>query len=275
MSATQAEIPEELRSAPEGVVYSCSGERYLAEALESARSSLRQNPLPHLMFTSVDAEAVDGLSLVRFEPSANPYVDKITNMRRSPFARTIYLDSDTFVIQPITQVLQLLDRCELAAAHDPSHRGLPDPQVPDAFYELNTGVLAWRASDRMDAFMRAWEQTYVAWLREEPFFHAGMASRRADQPAFRRCVWEHDLRLCVLGPEYNMRLGEPTTIVEPVRVIHGRHGVYRDYEAIAARVNERSGPRSWPRPIPFRAKVVGRTRKTTRAVRRRLRLEST
>jgi hypothetical protein len=244
----------------DGIVYSCSGEDYLAEALRSARSSMRHNKLPHVLFATADAETEEGLEIVRFEPSANPYADKIANMRRSPFRRTIYLDTDTYVVDEIAHLLALLDRYDVAAAFAPGYRGLPDPQVPAAFYELNTGVVAWRASERMSQFMRAWQETYLAWLDDEPFAGAGQASPRrlarsratgrttslgggADQPAFRRCAWQHDVRLLVLAPEYNLRLGEPATVVERVRVIHGRS---EDFPALAARINATHGPRTWP-----------------------------
>jgi hypothetical protein len=247
-------------AAAEGIIYSCSGESYIAEALRSARSSLEHNALPHLLFASADVERAEGLSVTRFEPSANPYVDKIANIRRSPFARTIYLDSDTYVVDEIAHVLRLLDHYDIAVAYAPAYRGLPDPEVPRAFYEFNTGVLAWRASDRVSAFMRSWEETYVAWLQEEPFSGAGNASRsrRADQPAFRRCAWQHGLRLFVLAPEYNFRLGYPTTVVERVRVIHGEHA---DHADLARRINDRQLPRAWPPSLPLSAKVMRRLRK--------------
>lgn len=247
-------------AAPEGVIYSCTGETYVAEALRSARSSLRHNAVPHLLFASAAVERVEGLSVARFEPSGNPYVDKIANMRRSPFERTLYLDTDTFVADEIAHVLRVLDHYDLAVAFAPAYRGLADPQVPQAFYEFNTGVLAWRASERVSAFLRSWEETYVAWLADEPFAGAGKASRsrRADQPAFRRCAWQHGLRLFVLAPEYNLRLGFPTTVVERVRVIHGEHP---DYEALAAQLNSRRLPRTWPPELPLRAKIMRRLRK--------------
>jgi hypothetical protein len=276
-----------LDRAPEGVVYSCAGETYVAEALASARPLMRHNRVPHLLFASSDsasvAEALAAreplLSVARFEPSANPYVDKIANIRRSPFARTIYLDTDTFVVEEIVHVLALLDRYDAAAALAPGYRGLEDPELPEAFYELNTGVLAWRASERTDAFLRAWQETYETWLTEEPFAGAGKADHEriarsraagharslggaADQPAFRHCAWEHELRLYVLAPEYNLRLGEPAAIVRRVRVIHGRH---RDVEGLAARINARSGPRLWPPRRPsFAARALSRARRSAR-----------
>jgi hypothetical protein len=255
-------IPQEPAggSAAEGIIYSCSGDSYIAEALRSARSSLRHNALPHLLFASADIEHAEALSVTRFAPSSNPYIDKIANIRRSPFARTIYLDSDTYVVDEIAHVLRVLDHYDVAVAYAPAYRGLADPEVPTAFYEFNTGVLAWRASDRVSAFMRSWEETYVAWLHDEPFIGAGNASRsrRADQPAFRRCAWQHGLRVFVLAPEYNFRLGYPTTVVERVRVIHGEH---IDHAALARRINAKQLPRAWPPPLPVSAKVTRRLRK--------------
>jgi hypothetical protein len=261
--ATDKDQPTEqsVPRAPEGVIYSGTGEFYIAEAVRSARSSLRHNDLPHVLFASVDVPGAEGLTAVRFEPSGNPYVDKIANMRRSPFERTIYLDSDTFVVDEIAHVLGLLEHYDMAVAFAPAYRGLDDPAVPKAFYEFNTGVLAWRASDRMESFMRSWQETYLAWLEgDEPFPGAGKASRsrRADQPAFRRCAWEHGLKVFVLGPEYNFRLGFPALVVDRVRVIHGDHP---DHEQLAARLNETRRPRTWPPPLPLGAKVTRRLRR--------------
>jgi hypothetical protein len=263
-SAQQTGTPSHA-AAPAGVVYSCSGDFYVAEALRSARSSLRYNRLPHLVFSSVDADEPENVSISRFEPSQNPFADKIANMRRSPFERTIYLDSDTYVVDQITDVLRLLDRYDMAIAFAP-YRPLEDPEVPPPFYEFNTGVIAWRASDRMAAFMLSWEQTYLAWLTSEPFPGAGAATRggRADQPAFRRCAWQHDVQLFVLAPEYNFRIDYPTAVRERVRVVHGRHD---DYESLVARVNYKRGARTWPQPRSLRGLLAERARRVTGAPR--------
>lgn len=245
-----------------GIVYSGAGAFYIAEAIRSAQSSLRHNALPHVVFASEQADGGEGVSVVRFEPSGNPYRDKIANMRRSPFERTIYLDSDTFVVDEIEGLIDLLDGYDMAVAFAPGYRGLDDPEVPRAFYEFNTGVLAWRSSERTDAFLRDWEETYLAWLQEEAFPGARKASRgrRADQPAFRRCAWKHDVSVFALGPEYNFRLGFPAVAVGKVRVIHGDH---EDHEQLAGRLNATETARFWPPPPPLSlgAKVLRRLRR--------------
>ncbi len=246
---------------PAGVVLSGSGTFYIAEAVAAARSSLRHNRVPHLLFASEATETPDGLSVQTFEPSGNPYADKIANMGRSPFERSIYLDSDTYVVDEIVHVLDVLDHYDLAVAFAPGYRGLDDPAVPSAFYEFNTGVLAWRASAATAAFMQAWEETYRSWLEHDEFPGAQRASRgrRADQPAFRRCAWEHGLRVFVLGPEYNFRLGFPASAIGRVRVIHGES---EDHPALAARLNASELARTWPPPPTLRERLRGRLRRT-------------
>ena len=218
-------------SEPAGVVYSAIGEFYIGEAVRSAESSLRHNHIPHVLFADGEpATPLSGLTVLPFTSSGNPYADKIANMRRSPFERTLYLDSDTYVVDEIVHVLELLEHYDLAAAFASGYRGLADPGVPKSFHEFNTGVLAWRRSSRTEEFMAAWQATYETWLREEPFPGARMASRtrRADQPAFRHCAWEHALSVFVLTPEYNFRPDFPEKIVDRVRVIHGEHPAIGD-----------------------------------------------
>jgi hypothetical protein len=252
-------------------MYSAVGRQYIDEAIESARSSLRHNALPHLLFSSEEvpaSEIPEGLSVARFEPiSTYPWVDRIANMRRSPFERTIYLDTDTYIVEEIGHVMDLFDHYDLAAAFSPGHRGLNDPEVPLAFCEYNCGVIAWRSTEPVADFMRDWEETHVAWLEEDVL--EGLPGNRehpsrsypGDQPAFRRCSWQHGMHVCVLPHEYNLRLGFTTTVVGKVRVIHGR---FPDYERLAAQINRKLTPRTFPTPRPvrrLRRKVVARLRR--------------
>jgi hypothetical protein len=222
----------------DGILYSATGERYLAEALVSARSSMRFNRVPHVIFTDREIGGLGPdeeklLSVETYEPGDNPFAEKIRNMIRTPFERSIFLDSDTYVVGDITHVLELLDKFDLAAAFAPGYRRMRDPEVPAAFYEFNTGVIAWRTNARTAAFLEDWRDTYDRLNEERPFAPMLHASGY-EQPAFRRCAWRHDVRVCVLGPEYNYRPKKPGTLVGRVLVIHGRS---IDHEAVAAFLN--------------------------------------
>ena len=80
-------------------MYSAFGERYIAEAVRAARSSMAHNDVPHVIFSA--GEVLDRRPTSRSYPSTGldaPFVDRIANMRRSPFERTIYLDTDSLVV---------------------------------------------------------------------------------------------------------------------------------------------------------------------------------
>ena len=244
-------------AAPAGIMYSAFGEKYIAEAVRAARSSLRHNDVPHVIYAAGEVhDPPPGVAVVRFEQISDaPFVDRIANMRRSPFERTIYLDTDTYVVEEIVHVLELLDNYDLAVAQAPAYRGLDDPEVPAAFPEFNCGVVAWRASERVNEFLRSWEETYRAWLVKDVLIgrHGGDHPSRTvigDQPAFRRCAWQHEMRVATLPPEYNLRIGVPATVIGRVRVLHGHTD---SYEQFAAQYNRRLGPRSYPRPQPLRS----------------------
>ena len=51
------------------------------------------------------------------------------------------------------------------------------------------------------------------------------------------------MRVATLPPEYNLRLGIQTTVVDRVRLIHGHSD---KYETLADRFNHRSGSSTFP-----------------------------
>lgn len=224
-----------------GIILSASGERYVEAAARTAQRSAKHNGVPHAVFCSHPG-TMHGIDAVSFAPSGNPHLDKISNMLASPFEETIYIDVDCQIVEPITELFDLLEGYELAAAHAPGYRGIADPEVPTAFYEINTGVVAYRRSDRVSALLANWRDTYRAWLAEPPFPGADGRQVGQDQPAFRRCLWKSRLPIYVLGPEYNWRFFKPSFLCGKAKVIHG---FVTDPDLVAARIN----------PPPLRARV--------------------
>ena len=75
--------------------------------------------------------------------------------------------------------------------------------VPDAFPELNAGVLLLRKSDEMSRVLAQWLTLY-----EQELSMSGLASLQngkgpVGQPFLRKVLYESALRLTVLTPEYN------------------------------------------------------------------------
>ncbi|MFQ8432110.1 putative nucleotide-diphospho-sugar transferase [Amaricoccus sp. W119] len=180
-----------------GVVYVATGAAHIEAARASAASVRRTNPKLGLAIFADSADVGPEFDIV--EPVAGAHVrSKIDYLPRTPFAETLYLDTDTRVLGDLGELFRLLDRFPVAAAHrvrDTERVLNPreyDP-VPSSFPEHNGGVLLYRSSPEVLAFFTAWRDEY---------HRAGFV---ADQISFRRVLWATDLRVAVLPPRFNTR----------------------------------------------------------------------
>jgi hypothetical protein len=182
-----------------GVIYVATGADYRDLATASARTLRAVEPdLPVDLFTdapeAVEPGLFDAVHLI-----ANPHDrSKLDCLTLSRFARTLFLDCDTLVVNPLGDLWDILDRFDLALAHDVRRRtelirAGHAVTTPYAFPQLNSGVMLYRRSPAMDAFFAEWVRRYV---------EAGLYR---DQPVLKDLLWESDLRFYVLPPEFNLR----------------------------------------------------------------------
>lgn len=180
-----------------GVLYVARGAGYLDLAMASAESLRRYAPdLPIDLFTDQPAPC-GPFDRVRPIPDSGTR-DKIACMAETRFARTLFLDCDTLVLNPLGDLFELLERFDLAVCHDvrrtgPLIRQGWRVQTPYAFPQMNTGVMLYRRSPAMLAFLADWAAAYA---------EAGIGR---DQPTFRDLLWMSDLRFYVLPEEFNLR----------------------------------------------------------------------
>jgi len=227
-----------------GIVYSATGERFVGEAINSAKSSLRFNKVPHFIFCDVEpGEPIEGVTFSRFAPCGNPLLDRIRNICQAPFKRVIYLDTDTYVIDNIEELFDLLERFDVAVAHAPGYVKCDDNGQSEAFNDFNAGVIVFRKSPGVHALLAHWRDIYESWTKTPPFNLQG----KEDQPALRRALWESSVSLYVLGPEYNYRSVFPGRLIGRAKIIHGRS---TNYEKLAAYVNAVIEPRVFKRFPP-------------------------
>jgi len=185
-----------------GVVYIATGAASVEAAQASAQSIRRANPeLSLALFTDANGLAdprtrstFDGISRI-----ANPHRrSKVDHLAATPFERTLYLDADTRVYAALAPVFALLDRFDvaLAHAHARERESTNEPwrkEIPASFPQFNGGVILYRSSAPVLALLESWR---------EAFHTAGF---RKDQVTLRELLWESDLRIATLPPEYNVR----------------------------------------------------------------------
>lgn len=196
-----------------GSLYVATGERFVRRAERSAQSLRQVLPGVPIALAS-DREKPGAFDLGLRVPAGDGYRAKILAMRETPFERTLFLDADTYVVGDLACVFELLEHFDMALAHAPVHVTLPLDDVPDAYPEFNTGVIAFRRSPSVRAVLDEWLLEYD---RLQPFDPPSK-----DQPSFRRVSFRaRGLRVATLTPEFNLRFAMTGAINQRVRILHG------------------------------------------------------
>jgi len=219
-----------MSSPSRGIIYIVTGQSFVDEACVSAASVKRCMPdIPITVFTDVAQSSSVFDEVVLIESPTHGPEDKILSIAKSPYRETLFLDSDTYMVDDSRELFSLLGRFDLAAAHAPYRAQYRAGDVPDCYPEFNTGVMLFRKSDQTGLLFERWGQIYREdRLRPPDWLFPGAASwyRHAipNQPSFRRALYESALRVATLPPEYNCRLVFPGFVHTRVKIIHGRAG---------------------------------------------------
>jgi hypothetical protein len=189
-----------------GILYIASGEKYIQAAIQSAKSVLKHSPdLSTHLFADWDNYNF------HFDKSSYPFtsVDKVDNPHRrskvdylplTPYDQTLYLDTDTTLNADIRDMFRVLERFDIALTHAMKRNidyRLTEWRIklPQAFPQYNGGVLLYRKTPEVIAFLEEWRDQY----------HANIKQFQQDQRTLRELLWLSDLRLATLPPEYNVR----------------------------------------------------------------------
>ena len=179
-----------------GVIFAATGKDYTELAARAAQSV--KDSCPGLEVDLFTDQRADMPVFDRIHQLEDPWRrSKIDAMMHSRFDKTLYLDADVFVIADIRDVFEVLDRFDMAIAHDPIRNGKRcqtfwRKQIPNAFPQFNSGVIALRRNPKVVAELQSWS----AAVRENDF--------ERDQPVLRELIWDSDLRVATLPQEYNL-----------------------------------------------------------------------
>lgn len=179
-----------------GVIFATTGKDYTELAARAAQSV--KDSCPGLEVDLFTDQQVDIPVFDRIHQLEDPWHrSKMDAMIASRFDKTLYLDADLCVIADIRDVFEVLDRFDMAMAHDPIRNGVRCHTfwrkiLPNAFPQFNGGVVAFRQNPKVMDLLKNWS----AAVRENNF--------NRDQPVLRELVWDSDLRITTLPLEYNL-----------------------------------------------------------------------
>jgi hypothetical protein len=208
-----------------GVLFVVTGAHYTAAAEQAARSVAQTNPWLRIGIFS-DQEVTDPVFNFVGKIQGEDSRRKHEYVGRSPFSNTLYLDSDVRVVDDLSDLFRLLERYEIAGAHV-RYRSISKRlrknklDLPQAFPQINCGVLLYRKCERVDTLFQSWTDIY----REGGFTR--------DQIPFREALWQSEVKFYAFGPEYNMRnipfwpSKSPLPLILHIHAFHAKSWVRR------------------------------------------------
>jgi hypothetical protein len=226
-----------------GFVYVATGERYVAEAAVSAASLRRHNPQSRICLVTEQprGEPFWNDLVVLSEPRFG-FRDKI-EMRRAPYARCVFLDTDTTIFGDLTPLFTLLTRydvCGVQIAEGQDY--VMEGGIPHAFPEMNGGMIGFRQCPATDEFFLLWARFYDEFcaLNGDSHYHYANVG---DQKSLRAALWHSQVRHVCVGGEFNFIPFRLDLVSLPVAVIHTR--TKNDLAPLVARLNATLGRRTY------------------------------
>ena len=203
-----------------GVLYVATGRKFVAEAEVSAGSVKSVMPeFPIALASDCGSTSRHFDIQFKIKDAAYSFIDKILALKTTPFERTLYLDTDTFLLEQVNSLFDLLERFDLAAAFEPARFLYDITGVPSSFPELNTGVILYNSCPLVFNAVDEWHRLYA-----EEIERKRLAGEKAwhDQLAFTRMVFASKIAFFVLPPEYNARVLLPQQVSGTVKIVHSR-----------------------------------------------------
>lgn len=228
----------------EGIVYIATGSEFVEEAIlsvQTLRDFMPDVDVTLMTDKKVRAEQFD--NVIEITDPEYGFEDQILNLERSPYQRTIYLDTDIYVDADFSELFDLVDSFDMGLAYTTTRGSKNLKDVPQCFPEYNSGVMVYENTDKFNSFISLWESIY--------FSEKDSEETMRNQPSLRKALYDTDLRLATLPPEYNCRFNFPGEAAGRVKIFHGRlisvdgpgAGNYFDIEKVVKEINKIEKPR--------------------------------
>lgn len=235
----------EIMMGEEGYLFAVSGDQYVLEAIHSAKTVRKVHSDARIALvtdhkTTVPSDHIfDAVIRITLPCFSNPkllgHAAKLLGLGNSPYQKTIFLDSDTFIIENCQELFEVLNWFDMMVCHD--YHEIRWPMVQNkplvGCNPYNSGVLAFQSNETVKKFLSEWYERFIQ----------NYEIYQGDQPAFMEALLYVNLKTYSLQTIYNFRFNQFLTISSGlVKILHGRHP---DLPLIAQRVNASTNHRCW------------------------------
>jgi hypothetical protein len=230
-----------------GYLYVAVGDAYVREAVRSAVRLREVDPKAHVTLVTEEPCRLPAFDrvVVRGRPCASlTWQEGLLYRARhlyecSPYRRTLFLDTDTYVVENCRALFELLryfDACLVPAPCD-IVAGAIEGALVEGLFPYNMGVILFRASAATRELFADWARRYEAKVRGD-----ALGPGESDQTAFVEALAGSPARIFALRNNYNARLPFLIQLCGRVKILHGRDP---DMAAVARAINRAEGNRVW------------------------------
>ena len=190
--------------AERGFLYIAFGDAFTKEALMSIKSLKKFNSEPVALFTDQPKlDNFEGLVDVYAQIQPRHIRAKVDFIDKTPFEKTVYLDSDTLIVRNISDMFDILDRFDVGLTNDYARKRtkyskiVPEyAEIPYSFSEVNGGIMAYNSSLATQSFLSLWKEYFYKYFQQ---------TNGWDQVSLRISLWRSNVRLHHFPFEYNIR----------------------------------------------------------------------
>lgn len=214
------------------VIYIASGQKYIDEAMISAKSVGGQ----YECFLATPDDNNPFSRIISLLPRQHEYwfLDGVNYLNWilefSDFSQLLLLDTDTYVCGDLSPFFNILDRFDISGTHAIGRETIVQRKdIPISFPELHCGAISFNCNAKVRELFQLWLELFVS----DPEFYGNN-----DQGPLREALWlSPKVKLAILPAEFCFRYRWGGLVNGQVRILHGRQNS-TPYEEIAKIVNK-------------------------------------
>lgn len=231
----------------EGIYYIATGQKHVLKANTCAKKITSIAPDLNQAIATDKFRMAEGFDeIIRVSNPQQTPKDKVNHISRTPFERTIYLDTDIHPVRRsgFVDLFSLLNKYEIATTLAESREqdyfigdlSRPPVDIPCSFPMRNAGCIAYKKTKNIESLFDNWKRIYKD--------HIICGEHPNNQPSFRKALWETEVNDVIFPSEYNFNIRSSNFASGEVKILHGNANNYDEIDEVINR-NRTVDPRAY------------------------------